>query len=113
MQQNQPAVSATSDYYYFTKVKDTHIENGQIYITLFARLTVHNAQGIKSIWAEIDEVKWEHASLQLQKMRRGEYTYRISADVFGEMKWLSGICHEELYHLTPIYEASKFRPFGE
>ncbi|AQQ54784.1 hypothetical protein [Planococcus lenghuensis] len=111
MRQNQPVTIAAPNYW-FTKVKDTHIEEGQLFITLFARLAVHTAQGVQNVWAEIDEVKWEHASRQLQRMPRGEYTYRISAEVFAEMEWLTGLCHEELYFLTPLYEANRFRPFG-
>lgn len=108
MRLNQP-VSAENELYYFTRVKDTHEENGQIFITLFARLKKTNSRNTKSLWVEIDEVRWGQASDKLKMMPNGESIYLISEEVFHELKRLTENCYEELYTLTPIYKDSSFK----
>ncbi|MDN7242677.1 hypothetical protein QWY14_12760 [Planococcus sp. N028] len=95
------------EVYYFTRVKDTHEQNSELYITLFARLMVKTAVKVKTIWVEIEEVKWEQASTKLQAMTNRMYTYSIPENVFHELLRVSEVCHKELYYLTPIYKTKK------
>ncbi|TWT25141.1 hypothetical protein [Planomicrobium sp. CPCC 101110] len=93
--------------YYFTRVKDTYVEEGTVYITLFARLLVKTAAKTKTTWVEIEEVKWEQASGKLQGMHNSMHTYLISENIFLELLRVSAVCHRELYFLTPIYQTKK------
>lgn len=102
-------ISSEKESYYFSRVKDTYKEDGEIFITLFARLKkVDNDESV-SVWADIEEVKWVQASEKLKKMPDGERVFSISKEVFLELKRLSATSHEELYALTPIYKDSSFR----
>ncbi|TWT14595.1 hypothetical protein [Planomicrobium sp. CPCC 101079] len=93
--------------YYFTRVKDTHVEEGTVYITLFARLIVKTAVKTKTTWVEIEEVKWDQASEKLQSMHNSMNTYTVSENIFLELLKISTVCHKELYFLTPIYQTKK------
>ena len=98
--------------YFFTRVKDTYEEDNELYITLFARLVVKTASKVKTIWVEIEEVKWEQASKKLQTMNNRMYTYLIPKNVFHELLRVSNVCHSELYFLTPIYNTKKYVVLG-
>ncbi|AQQ53479.1 hypothetical protein [Planococcus lenghuensis] len=110
MHKNQPAIEEEINFY-FTQVKDTHRENGQQFITLFARLTVENSVDVTSVWVEIDEVKWEQAPEKLKSAPNGMVTYLIPESVFMGLMKLSKTRHAELYSLTPMYKARKFKRF--
>lgn len=111
MHQNRPMPSEKINYF-FTQVKDTHVENGQEFITLFARLTVENPVDVTSVWVEIDEVKFEQAPEKLKRLPNGMTTYLIPEGVFQGLMKLSQTRHSDLYHITPMYEARKFKQFG-
>jgi hypothetical protein len=106
MSKNQPFF-LNQETYFFTRVKDTHEEEGKLFITLFARLTVQTASETKSLWVEIDEVAWEQASKKLKAIPNRMHTYSVSADIFRGLLQLSRRCPEELYFLTPLYQTKK------
>ena len=95
--------------YYLSRVKDTHTENGQTFITLFARLSIKTPQYTKSIWVDIEEVVWDQASRRLQKLPNGAYNYQLSEPVFRELERVSRDQLEMLYYLTPLYQSVTFR----
>ncbi len=95
--------------FYLARVKDTHIENGQTFITLFARLSVKSPQSNKSVWVEIEEVAWNQASRRLQKLPNGAYYYQISEPIFRELERISKDQMETLYYLTPLYQSVTFK----
>lgn len=111
MYRNQPIIEEKPNYY-FTQVKDMHTEDGQQFITLFARLTVENSVDVASVWVEIDEVKWDQAPEKLRQTPNGMATYLIPEEVFKGLMELSKTRHEELYSLTPMYKARKFKHFA-
>lgn len=98
--------------FYLSRVKDTHIENGQIFITLFARLSVKSPQCNKNVWVEVEEVAWNQASRRLQKLPNGAYCYRMSEPVFRELERISRDQMEILYYLTPLYQSVTFKKLG-
>ncbi|AQQ55263.1 hypothetical protein [Planococcus lenghuensis] len=111
MQEKKP-YSLEKTNYYFTRVKDLHAENGQAFITLFARLTKEDGQETESVWVELDEVKWEQAAPKLKMMPNGIQTYLISEEIFEELLRLSSSHHKEMYFLTPLAKMNKFRKLG-
>ncbi|MGI2328956.1 hypothetical protein [Planococcus sp. YIM B11945] len=108
MQRNQPLFFDNASYY-FTRIKDTHEEDGQRRITFFGRLTIENDWDSKSIWVEIEQVKWEQATEKMKALPDSVQIYSVSAAVFQELERLSGICHQELYFITPIYKTNRSR----
>lgn len=108
MRMNQP-IPSEKENYYFSRVKDTYKEDGEVFITLFARLKKVNTDESVSVWADIEEVKWVQASGKLKNMPNGERVFSVSKEVFLELRRLSVNSHEELYALTPIYKDSSFR----
>lgn len=108
---HQP-VSAKTVRYSFIRVKDTHIEGNVKYITLFARLTMKNAYEAKSVWVEIDEIKWDQAPEKLKEMPNAMHSYTVDERVFKELVRLSRTCYKELYSLTPYHRVSEFRKLG-
>ncbi|MGK7379356.1 hypothetical protein ACSFXN_16105 [Planococcus sp. 1R117A] len=108
---NQP-LSAENVKYTFTRVKDTHEENGQKFITLFGRLTVQSSVESKSAWVEIEEVKWDQAPPKLKSMPDAMYLYAVSENIFKELMNISGRHHQNLYFLTPIYMSKEFKRLG-
>lgn len=111
MPRKQP-ISAEKIRYTFTRVKDTHEENGQKFITVFGRLTIQNSVESKSVWVEIEEVKWEQATDKLKSMPDAMYMYYISETIFQELAEISAARHQELYFLTPVYMAREFKRLG-
>jgi hypothetical protein len=111
MPKKQP-LSAEKAQYTFTRVKDTHEENGQKFITLFGRLTIQNSLESKSAWVEIEEVKWEQATDKLKDMPDAMYMYYISENIFKKLTEISEVRHEDLYFLTPVYMAREFKQLG-
>ncbi|AQQ53411.1 hypothetical protein [Planococcus lenghuensis] len=109
MSQANPLVTGKRSYY-FTRAKDTHIEEGQVFITLFARLTCVEAESTTSRWVEIEEVKWIHAHASLKAMPNGIHTFKVTCGTFQELTELANFCCNEMYYLNPAYEAAKFRP---
>lgn len=95
--------------YYLSRVKDTHVENGQTFITLFARLSIKSPEHNTSVWVEIEEVAWNQASRRLQKLPNGAYNYQISEQIFRELERISRDRLETLYYLTPLYQSVTFK----
>lgn len=106
--QKQTEPSKQIDFY-LSRVKDTHTENGQTFITLFARLSIKTPQHNKSIWVDIEEVVWNQASRRLQKLPNGAYYYQLSEPVFRELERVSRNQLEMLYYLTPLYQSVTFK----
>ncbi|WP_211656271.1 hypothetical protein [Planococcus alpniumensis] len=96
-------------YYYFSRVKKTHIENGKAFITFFARLTIKTPRYTEYVWAEIEEIVWNQAGQRLQKVPNGMYTYQIPENVFRELERLSQKQQKSLYSLTPLYQTATFK----
>lgn len=90
-------------HFYFSRSKGTHIEAGEKYITLFARLSVERAASeYKTVWVDIEEVKSEQAAPKIKKMPDSIFRYEISEELFWELYKISRRCPEELYCLTPL-----------
>src|SRR5690606_20730014 len=106
------SVSAETVRFLFTRVKDTHEEDNIKYITLFARLTMKNAYKSKSVWVEIDEVKWDQASQKLKEMPDAMHFYTVEEPIFKELYQISKERYEELYFLPPFYKASEMKRLG-
>ncbi|CEG23649.1 hypothetical protein BN1080_02653 [Planococcus massiliensis] len=108
---HQP-ISAETVRFQFMRVKDTHVEDNIKYITLFARLTLRNAYRAKSVWVEIDEVKWDQAPRKLKEMPDAMHFYTIDESIFKELYQISKDRYEELYFVTPFYKASETKRLG-
>lgn len=102
MQSDHP-LSTEEAKYYFTRVKDTHEEEGRKFITLFARLSVDCNAETKTAWVELEEVNWSGAPEKMKKMPDAMRRFTVSKPVFEELVLLSKKRHQELYFLTPIY----------
>ena len=93
-------------HFYFSRSKGSHIEAGEEYITLFARLSVEIPKGsaseCKTVWVDIEEVKGEQAGPKVKRMPDSIYRYEISEELFWELYKISQRCPEELYYLTPL-----------
>ncbi|WP_156889845.1 hypothetical protein [Planococcus lenghuensis] len=61
----KPSLSPIDTHYYFSHVKDTHAENGQMSITLFARLTIETPERSDCVWVGLEEVVWNQAAREL------------------------------------------------
>ncbi|MGD7044859.1 hypothetical protein [Jeotgalibacillus proteolyticus] len=103
--------------YVFTRVKDSFVENGTIYISFSARLTREYPQSIYShndrIWFDIQELKESHATKKMSSLKEGVSTYFLSEEVFDELVKLSSHCPKELYHITPIFEDTYFKKLAK
>ncbi|MDG5472149.1 hypothetical protein P6709_10335 [Jeotgalibacillus sp. ET6] len=106
--------------YVFTRVKDSFVENGTIYISFSARLTREYPQTRYSryadndrIWFDIQELKESHATKKMTSLKEGVSTYFLSEDVFDELVKLSSHCPKELYHITPIFEGTYFKKLAK
>lgn len=108
MQQKQPYSLKTPNYY-FTRLKDAQVENGEVLITVFLQLTAENEQGIQIVWVELDKVPKDQATTKLQAMADGIHTYSVSKRIFEELVRLSVINHKELYYLTPFFQVNKYK----
>lgn len=95
--------------YYFTRVKDTHEEEGRKFITLFARLSVDHNTEIKTAWVELEEMNWSGAPEKMQKMPDIMRKFTVSKSVFEGLMELSKQHYQELYSLTPIHYKSETR----
>lgn len=98
--------------YYFVRSKDVHEEDGEEFITLFARLTreftLYSKGEIfserQSIWVDIDEVKTEHATSKMKALPNAIQTFTVQEEVFKELVEAARNCPKELYFITPMHE---------
>lgn len=100
--------------YFFLKSKDVHVEEGNTYITCFARLTrevsiekdgEENTQ-IQTFWVDINELQFNQASKKLRELPNCMHRYEITKEVFYNMYQLSKRCPEELYQVIPYHKKS-------
>ena len=94
--------------YFFSRLKIFHKDNGQTFITLYARLTIVVPDRSECVWEALEEVAWNQAHWKLQTTPNGIYTYQVPEAVFQELKRLSGYQQNELYSLTPLYQKARF-----
>lgn len=100
--------------YYFLKSKDVYIENNEVYITLFARLTREitsigdgkNRPQVETLWVEIIEMPQEHAPEKVRILPNCMNRYMVSELVFKNLYQLSKVCPRELFYVTPYYQKS-------
>lgn len=108
-------MSQKSVAYYFVRSKNVHEEDGEQFITLFARLCREQTyiKGGKklsereSVWVNIDEVKMSHAMQKVIEMPDRIHNYVIAENVFKELVRTAHTCPKELYFIAPIH-ISKF-----
>lgn len=108
MQSDHP-LNAEQAKYYFTRVKDTHEEEGRQFITLFARLSVDCNAETKTAWVELEEVNLSGAPERMKRMPDAMRRFTVSQPIFEELVKLSEKRHQELYFLTPIYQVKETR----
>ncbi|AQQ53395.1 hypothetical protein [Planococcus lenghuensis] len=106
---HQQAPFPVNTRYYFSRVKDTRMEDGEEFITLFARLTIETAASSTCIWADIKEINCNQANQQLTAMKNGIYTYQVQEEVFRELKQFTQAQQNELYSLDPLHQTMTFR----
>lgn len=114
MSQNQ-TLPQKSVVYYFVRSKNVHEEDGERFITLFARLCREQTYVVggkklserESVWVDIDEVKASHAVPKIVEMPDRINNYVVAEDVFLELVHTAKTCPKELYFVAPIY-MSKF-----
>lgn len=111
MQHQSLTISGTS--YYFSRVKDTYTENGQIFIALFGRLTIETPVHSTCIWEDAKGVPWTQANSKLKAAPNGIYTYKVQEMIFHELERLSRRQQNDLYTLTPIYQTVKFSQLNQ
>lgn len=98
--------------YYFVRSKDVHEEDGDEFITLFARLTreftlCSNGEIFserQSIWVDIDEVKSTDVTQKIRALPNVIQTFTVQEEVFKELVEASRNCPKELYFITPMHE---------
>lgn len=106
-----PSTCEKKVYFYFSKSKGTHEEAGEYFITLFARLSLEifssenpvGAGESKTFWVDIQEVKYDAASVKMKKMPDSVERFEISGKLFWELYKISQKCPEELYYITPLF----------
>lgn len=106
------SVSPLHVHYYLSRVKNTHIENGQTFVTLCVRLTIKTPRYTEYVWMENKEMVWIQAGKRLQLTPNGMYTYQIPGNVFRELERLSRNQQKSLYTLTPLYQTATFKRLG-
>ncbi|HSI68361.1 MAG TPA: hypothetical protein VK947_13120 [Planococcus sp. (in: firmicutes)] len=113
------AIPHQSISYFFHRAKDTHIEEGLEFITLFVRLTreISRTVGAKiytkeeSIWVELEEVPGKVAPEKLKNLPNCMNRYKVPEKVFKGLCDISQQCPQELYFLTPFHEGSTHQNF--
>ncbi len=101
--------------YYFVRSKSVHEEEGETFVTLFARLCREHtfvSGGKKmsereSVWVDIDEVKASHATEKMLKLPNRIQNFVVPENVFLELVNTAKTCPKELYFVSPIH-ISKF-----
>lgn len=99
--------------YYFVRSKNVHEEDGETFITLFARLCreqTYVSGGKKksereSVWVDIDEVKAAHATKKVLDLPNRIQNFVVSENVFIELVKTAKTCPKELYFVAPIHIA--------
>ncbi|MBT2583870.1 hypothetical protein [Planococcus sp. ISL-109] len=105
--------------YYFFRSKDVHVENGSAFITFFVRLTRETSfrkEGkvqtqVQSVWVDIDEVMFGHASEKVRALPDCMQRYELTQSVFYNLYELSNSCPEELFCITPYHRKSTRKKF--
>lgn len=105
--------------YFFNRAKDTRSENGQVFITLFGRLTRERIKtesrrvirNTETAWVDLEEILWEQANVKTQQLPDGIHTYQISEGVFSELSDKAIVCPTELYYVIPVHKLRKFKKF--
>lgn len=102
------SLSPKKSGYFFSRLKNFHKVNGQIFITLYARLTIVRPEHSECVWEALEEIGWNQVNQKLQNAPNGIYTYQVPEEVFQDLKRLSGHQQNELYSLTPFYQTARF-----
>lgn len=105
--------------YYFLKSKDVHVEEGNMYITCFARLTREvliekdgkEKTRIQTFWVDINEQRFDQATKKVQAMPNCMHRYEIAKEVFYNMYQLSKSCPEEIFQVIPYHKKSTCEKF--
>lgn len=95
--------------YYFSRMKDTHTENGQTFITLYVRLTIEFPGKSECLWAEVEEIVRNQATHKLQNTPDGIYMYQVPEGVFRDLERLSRDKYKALYSITPFCHKIRFK----
>lgn len=114
MSQNQ-VLPQKSVAYYFVRSKNVHEENGEQFITLFARLCREQTSIIggkklserESVWVDIDEVKASHANRKIVELPNRIQNFVVNENIFYELVRTAKTSPKALYFIAPIY-LSKF-----
>lgn len=104
--QNQSLIPKNARYF-FSRLKDSYIENGQTFITLYACLMIAVPERKECIWESLEKVALNQVNRKLQNAPNGIYTYQVPEEVFRELKRLSKHQQNELYSLTPLYQLTR------
>jgi hypothetical protein len=99
--------------YYFVRSKSVHEEEGEAFITLFARLCreqTYVSGGKKmsereSVWVDIDEVKVSHATEKMLELPNRIQNFVVPENVFIDLVKTAKTCPKELYFVAPIHIA--------
>lgn len=99
--------------YYFVRSKNVHEEEGEIFVTLFARLCreqtiVSGGKKVserESVWVDIDEVKAIHASEKMLELPNRIQNFVVAENVFKELVRTAQTCPKELYFVAPMHIA--------
>ncbi|MGB6408712.1 MAG: hypothetical protein WBF39_14630 [Planococcus donghaensis] len=105
--------------YFFLKSKDVHVEEGNIYITCFARLTrevlidkdKEEQKRIQTFWVDINELRFEQASKKIRDLPNCMQRYEITKEVFYNLYQLSKKCPEEVFQVIPYHKNSTCEKF--
>ncbi|WP_394120781.1 hypothetical protein [Planococcus donghaensis] len=96
--------------FYFSRSKGSHVEAGECFVTLLARLSIEvfyagkpgDKGEYKTVWVDIEELKVDQAASKIKKMPDSINRYEISEELFWDLFKVSQRCPEELYCLTPL-----------
>lgn len=106
--------------YHFVRSKDVYMENGTIYITVFARLSKEYnlfTDGrwhthIETIWVDLEDIRKEHAPNRIKQLSNHLQQYQVSESVFRNLHFLAETDAEKLFLTTPMYEQYYSQPFS-
>ena len=102
------SLSPKKSGYFFSRLKNFHKVNGQVFITLYARLTIVRPERHECVWEALEEVTLNQVNRKLQNAPNGIYTYQVPEEVFQDLKRLSEYQQNELYSLAPLYQTARF-----
>lgn len=111
MKQNYRMLLNQSVLYLFMISKNVYIDNEVSYITLYIRLSREHRllisgkwnTEIETVWAEVEDIRQEHAPNEVKKLPNCMRQYHVSEKVFNGLHDLAKNQTKDLLLITPLH----------